>query len=59
MGFETMGGMKVWALKGIEKQGNLWAVRYIRHRKVKASRRKSGDIVVTSSLSSHSSNPIL
>ena len=31
MGFETMGGMKVLALKGIEKQGNLWAVRYTRH----------------------------
>jgi hypothetical protein len=26
MGFETMGGMKVLVLKGIEKQGNLWAV---------------------------------
>jgi hypothetical protein len=31
MAFETMGGMKVLALKGIEKQGNLWAVRYTRH----------------------------
>jgi hypothetical protein len=31
MGFETMGGMKVLALKGIEKQGHLWAVRYTRH----------------------------
>ena len=31
MGFETMGGMKVLALKGIVKQGNLWAVRYTRH----------------------------
>ena len=30
MGFETMGGMKVLALKGIEKQGHLWAVRYTR-----------------------------
>ena len=29
-GFETMGGMKVLALKGIEKQGHLWAVRYTR-----------------------------
>ena len=95
MGFETMGGMKVLALKGIEKQGNLWAVRYTRHhgrnvqdaiffcdtpdaakakyrelldvllrqngvyvgskekRKLKASRGKSGDIVVPSSLSTH------
>jgi hypothetical protein len=24
----TIGGMKVLAVKGIEKQGNLWAVRY-------------------------------
>ena len=31
MGFETMGGMKVLALNGIEKQGHLWAVRYTRH----------------------------
>jgi hypothetical protein len=31
MGFETMGEMKVLALKGIEKQGHLWAVRYTRH----------------------------
>jgi hypothetical protein len=31
MDFETMGGMKVLALKGIEKQGHLWAVRYTRH----------------------------
>ena len=95
MGFETMGKMKVLALKGIEKQGHLWAVRYTRHhgrnvqdamffcdtpdaakakyrelldvllkqkrvyvgskekRKLKASRGKSGDIVVPSSLSTH------
>ena len=95
MGFETMGGMKVLALKGIEKQGHLWAVRYTRHhgrnvqdaiffcdtpdaakakyrelldvllkqngvyvgskekRKLKASRGKSGDIVVPSSPSTH------
>ena len=26
MGFETIGWMKVLAVKGIEKQGNLWAV---------------------------------
>jgi hypothetical protein len=26
----TIGGMKVLAIKGIEKQGNLWAVRYTR-----------------------------
>jgi hypothetical protein len=91
----TIGGMKVLAVKGIEKQGNLWAVRYTRHhgrnvqdaiffcdtpdaakakyrelldvllkqngvyvgskekRKLKASRGKSGDIVVPSSLSTH------
>jgi hypothetical protein len=31
LGFETTGGMKVLAVKGIEKLGNLWAVRYSRH----------------------------
>jgi hypothetical protein len=30
MGFETMGGMKVLAVKGIEEYGNLWEVRYTR-----------------------------
>ena len=95
MGFETIGWMNVWALKGIEKQGNLWAVWYTRHhgrnvqdamffcdtpdaakakyrdlldvllkqngvyvgskekRKLKASRGKSGGIVVPASLSTH------
>jgi hypothetical protein len=90
-----MGEMKVLALKGIEKQGHLWAVRYTRYhgrnvqdamffcntpdaakakyrelldvllkqngvyvgskekRKLKASRGKSGGIVVPSSLSAH------
>ena len=27
----TIGGMKVLAVKGIEKQGSLWAVQYTRH----------------------------
>jgi hypothetical protein len=31
MRFCTIGGMKVLAVKGIEQQGNLWAVRYTRH----------------------------
>ena len=26
-----MGGMKVLAIKGIEQQGDVWAVRYTRH----------------------------
>jgi hypothetical protein len=30
MSFETIGRMKVLEVKGIEKQGNLWAVRYTR-----------------------------
>jgi hypothetical protein len=31
MRFGTIGRMKVLAVKGIEKQGNLWAVRYTRY----------------------------
>jgi hypothetical protein len=30
MSFDTIGGMKVLAVKGIEKFGNLWEVRYTR-----------------------------
>jgi hypothetical protein len=30
MSYGTIGGMKVVAIKGIEKDGNLWEVRYTR-----------------------------